>query len=115
MLYSLFRQPVRMWRNWYTRTLEVRVGNALASSSLAIRIFWCLYSRANGQKILDRWLLFYGMGNGESGMGNGEWGIGSRESGGDEGDMTNDKCPMPNDKCPTPYLIAIFLCFYRNR
>jgi len=30
-----------MWRNWYTRTLEVRVGIALASSSLAIRIFEC--------------------------------------------------------------------------
>lgn len=30
---------LRMWRNWYTRTLEVRVGIALASSSLAIRIF----------------------------------------------------------------------------
>ena len=32
---------LRMWRNWYTRTLEVRVGIALASSSLAIRIFEC--------------------------------------------------------------------------
>ncbi len=25
MLYSILRAILRMWRNWYTRTLEVRV------------------------------------------------------------------------------------------
>ncbi len=51
----MFRQAVRMWRNWYTRTLEVRVGNALASSSLTIRIFY-LFSQGSivkGQNTLD--------------------------------------------------------------
>ncbi len=57
MLYSIFRQLMRMWRNWYTRTLEVRVGNALASSSLTIRIFEFIVksqrSTVNAQKTLD--------------------------------------------------------------
>lgn len=54
MLYSMFRQPVRMWRNWYTRTLEVRVALPCEFESRHPHVLFISQgSIVKGQKTLD--------------------------------------------------------------